>query len=61
MRTIKSTLTEKDIKAMDSLGLSYDKLESYKGYHRFEGMACSMVFNSIKEIKRYIKDVIIDG
>lgn len=54
------SLTEKDIKAMDDLGLHYDTIESCKGYHRFTGstMPAAMIFTSVKRIRDYYKNVV---
>lgn len=54
-------ITEKDIKEMCKIGLSYDKISSYKNCYMFNGVyGSAIIFKTIKDIREYYKNVIVD-
>lgn len=53
-------ITNKDIKEMHKVGLSYDEICSYKDCYMFNSdYGTTTIFRSIKDIREYYKGVII--
>lgn len=49
------------IKAMEKNGYYFDDINSYKGYYVFHGDYCTtMTFSTVKDIKEWLKNVVID-
>lgn len=54
-------MQDRIIKAMEKKGYYFDDINSYKGYYVFHGDYCTtMTFLTIKDIKEWLKNVVID-
>jgi hypothetical protein len=54
-------MQDKIIKAMKKTGYHFDDINSCKGYYVFHGDYCTtMTFSTVKDIKEWLKNVVID-
>ena len=57
----RAIMKDRIIKAMEKKGYYFDDINSYKGYYVFHGDYCTtMTFSTIKDIKEWLKNVVID-
>ena len=54
-------MNKRIIKAMEKCGYYYDEINSHRGYYVFNGDYCTtMTFTTIKDIREWMKYVVID-